>query len=72
MKELVLFPSARHARVFGTALEDASGALYRAAALLHGSLRREGLVLEERKFRPHVTLARLRPPTQVALETTQT
>jgi 2'-5' RNA ligase len=72
MKELVVFPSARHARVVGTALEDTSGALCRAAALLHGSLRREGLGLEEREFRPHITLARLRPSTQVSFEATQT
>jgi len=72
IKELVAFPSPRHARVLGTALEDPSGALGRAAELLQGSLRREGLVLEEREFRPHITLARLRPPTQVAFETTQT
>ena len=72
MKELVVFPSARHARVLGTALEDTSGALCRAATLLHGSLRREGLALEEREFRPHITLARLQPPTQVAFEAIQT
>ena len=72
MKDLVVFPSPRHARVFGTALEDSSGTLCRAVALLHGGLRREGLVFEEREFRPHITLARLRPPTQVAFETTQT
>jgi len=72
MKELVVFPSPRHARVLGTALEDTSGALCRAAELLHGSLRREGLALEEREFRPHITLVRLRPSAQVAFETTQT
>lgn len=72
MKDLVVFPTPRHARVLGAALEDPSGALYSAAALLHGGLRREGLVLEEREFRPHITLARLRPPAQVAFEITQT
>ena len=71
MKDLVAFPSPRHARVLGTALEDPSGALCCAVALLHGGLRREGLAFEEREFRPHITLARLRPPTQVTFETTQ-
>lgn len=65
---LVVFPSPRRARVLGAALDDPSGALGPAVALLHAGLRHEGLVLEERAFRPHVTLARLQPPVHVEFE----
>ncbi len=59
---LVVFPTVRRARVLGLGLEDPSGSLPRAVGALHSGLRAAGLCLEEREFRPHVTLARLREP----------
>ena len=72
LEGLVVFPSPRRARVLGAALEDPSGALCPAVASLHTGLRHEGLVLEERAFRPHVTLARVQPPAHVEFEASQT
>lgn len=65
----VLFPSPRHARIFGLGLDDPSGSLTNTAAALHADLRGKGFALEKRTFTPHVTLARLRKPTLVAAVT---
>jgi 2'-5' RNA ligase len=62
---LVVFPSARRARVVGLGLEDSSGSLADAVKHLHAKLRSDGFSLEARAFRPHLTLGRLRNPAPV-------
>ena len=57
-----VFPSVRRARVLGIALAEKTGALARLAAAAEAQARAIGLEPEERPFRPHVTLARLRRP----------
>ncbi len=65
---LVIFPSIRKARVVGVGLQDPNDALGEAVAMLHTRLRAAGLALENRAFRAHITLARLRLPGYFSVE----
>jgi 2'-5' RNA ligase len=60
----LIFPSARRARVIAVAFVDPSGELIRVASALHDRLSSVGFALEQREFKPHVTLARLKQPAQ--------
>ena len=70
-KGLVIFPSIRRARVVGVALQDSDAALLQAVGVLHASLRESGFRLEDRAFRAHVTLARLRSPGRFSFDATE-
>jgi RNA 2',3'-cyclic 3'-phosphodiesterase len=59
---LEAFPGREHANVVIVELEDASGALVKFAERVDKLAHKHGIVLEERPFRPHVTLARLKRP----------
>ena len=64
--ELVLsgvgaFPSTMRPRVLWIGVTGGRSELMAAAERLRGSLEQRGLKLEERKFRPHLTLGRVRP-----------
>lgn len=54
-----VFPSPARARVFWLGVDDTGGRLAAAHQALSDELRRLGLPLEERSFRPHLTLARM-------------
>jgi 2'-5' RNA ligase len=56
------FPNAHHGRVVVLELVDASGALAELAAAIDERFAAYGVPREERPFRPHVTLARLKRP----------
>ena len=56
------FPRAAAARVFWAGVVDESGALTRIAAAAETLAREAGFPPEDRPFRPHLTLARLRDP----------
>jgi RNA 2',3'-cyclic 3'-phosphodiesterase len=60
------FGPARRARVIVAELRDPSGALTRLADTLENGAEGLGFAREERTFRPHVTLARLKDPGNVA------
>ena len=57
-----VFPTPRRARVLGVAFHEGSGALESLASSAETAARAIGLDEEERAFRPHATLARLRHP----------
>jgi|SoiMethySBSTD1v2_1073268.scaffolds.fasta_scaffold37807_2 RNA 2',3'-cyclic 3'-phosphodiesterase len=59
------FGPPRRARVIVAALADKSGALARLAEALETGAEGLGFAREEREFRPHVTLARLKDPGNV-------
>lgn len=61
-------PSARRARMLWAEFEDRSGACGSLASTVEGAALRYGVPLEERTFRPHVTLCRARRPAPVAAE----
>jgi 2'-5' RNA ligase len=65
---LVVLPSAQRPRVIGVALDATDDSLLRAVALLHASLRQAGFALEQRAFRAHVTLARLKAAGRMFLQ----
>ncbi|MFP5333189.1 MAG: RNA 2',3'-cyclic phosphodiesterase [Acidimicrobiia bacterium] len=56
------FPSPRNATVAWLAVEDGSGALHRLWEAVDDVCVQVGFGREERPFRPHLTVARLRPP----------
>lgn len=56
------FPSPRNATVAWLAVEDGTGALLRLWETVDDVCVQVGLGREERPFRPHLTVARLRPP----------
>lgn len=60
------FPSARRARVLWIGIEDPDGILQRLAIALDRDLEPLGFAAEERPYRPHLTLARLKSPARVA------
>lgn len=66
-KALVALPKPRAARVLALEYEDPTGQLQGLVAELHDRLRHAGFALEDRRFRAHVTLARLRRPERIAL-----
>lgn len=59
---LEAFPTMEAARVVMVELEDASGGLAKLAERVDKLAHKFGIVREERPFRPHVTLARLKRP----------
>jgi RNA 2',3'-cyclic 3'-phosphodiesterase len=64
--ELVLsgvgaFPSTMRPRVLWIGATEGASELVAAADRLRGALEQRGFKLEERKFRPHLTLGRVRP-----------
>jgi 2'-5' RNA ligase len=74
--DVLLLPP-RRARVLTVALEDPTGALRRLQARVSSALEHAGVYTPERRpFRPHVTLARIRPrvnpPRDVALTVPRT
>lgn len=67
-RALVAFPSTRRARVIVVTYEEISGNLSKLVSVLHDRLRECGCSLENRAFRAHVTLARLRKAQQMSLQ----
>ena len=59
------FPSLRDARVLFGIVEDADGLLATLASQAEEAAQQVGLEPEERPFRPHLTLSRLRPKRDV-------
>jgi len=57
-----VFPSVRRARVLGIAIAERTGALAGLAASAETEARAIGAAPEDRAFRPHTTVARLRQP----------
>ena len=55
------FPGPNRPRVLWIGVTDGAGELATAAERLRVSLQERGLPVEERKFRPHLTLGRVRP-----------
>jgi 2'-5' RNA ligase len=62
---VVAFSSPRRARIVAAALSDAEHCIARLFAALEGDLELLGIPREERVFRPHVTLARIKRPGDV-------
>jgi 2'-5' RNA ligase len=60
------FPSERRARVLWAGLEDPARLLMSLASGLEAALVPLGFGTEKRDFRPHLTLARLKPPASLA------
>ena len=56
------FPSMRRPRVLWIGVDDAGGRLAAVHAALRGELVERGLPVEERRFHPHLTLARFKRP----------
>ncbi|MFW6355444.1 MAG: RNA 2',3'-cyclic phosphodiesterase [Spirochaetota bacterium] len=54
------FPSARRPRTLWTGVGDPSGRLAEIEALLNSAMRRLGFSLDDRPFRPHVTIGKVR------------
>jgi 2'-5' RNA ligase len=64
--ELVLagagaFPNARRARVVWVGATDGGAELVRLAEALQAALKANAFAVEERKFKPHLTIARVKP-----------
>jgi 2'-5' RNA ligase len=59
------FPSARRARIAWVGVAEGGAWLAQAAACVAALLAPSGFVPEDRSFHPHVTLARMRAPTDV-------
>jgi 2'-5' RNA ligase len=59
---LSAFPTIEQTRIVVADLEDASGGLAKLAEKVDKLVRKHGIMREERHFRPHVTLARLKRP----------
>jgi RNA 2',3'-cyclic 3'-phosphodiesterase len=59
------FPSARRAAVFWIGVEEGEDGLRRLAAAAEAAARAVGFPPEPRRYRPHLTVARLRPPADV-------
>ena len=55
------FPSTMRPRVLWLGVTDGAAELIGAAERLQKALRERGFALEDRKFRPHLTLGRVRP-----------
>lgn len=62
-----VFPNMRRARVLWVGLEDSKGQLFRLQQQLDKRLADVGFPLDSMPFTPHLTLGRLRQPSQVAL-----
>ena len=60
------FPSVAEARVLWTGVRDEAKALPHLARTTRGAANKAGVTVDGRKFTPHVTLARLRRPVDVA------
>lgn len=62
-----VFPDVRRARVLWVGVEEPVEPLYQLAHHLEGDLRRRGFPPEDKPFRSHITLARIKqpPPAQV-------
>ncbi|HTQ45548.1 MAG TPA: RNA 2',3'-cyclic phosphodiesterase [Polyangiaceae bacterium] len=60
--KLDAFPKVEHARVIVAELVDASGDITKLAAAVDKLAAKHGVPKEDRPFRPHVTLARLKRP----------
>jgi RNA 2',3'-cyclic 3'-phosphodiesterase len=65
---ITAFPTPRRARVVVAELADEGGEMARFAARLEAAAEAVGIPREQRSFRPHVTLARLREPRSVAVD----
>jgi 2'-5' RNA ligase len=61
----VAFGSPRRARIIAAALDDAGGFVQQLFVKLENDLEGLGILREERAFRPHVTLARIKRPGDV-------
>jgi RNA 2',3'-cyclic 3'-phosphodiesterase len=59
------FPNACRAAVFWIGLEEGAEALRALAAAAEGAARAAGFSPEPRPYRPHLTVARIRPPADV-------
>lgn len=57
-----VFPSARNARILWLGLKDEMGNLSKLNELLEDACERNGFPRETRRFKPHLTIARLREP----------
>lgn len=60
------FPSPSRARVLWVALDGSTGQLLEIAGVAESVAQRAGLEPSKRQFRPHVTLARVQPPTNLS------
>lgn len=62
-----VFPDVRHARVLWVGVEEPAKPLYELARRLEDDLRQRGFPPEDKPFRSHITLARIKqpPPAQV-------
>lgn len=56
------FPRPSHARVLWIAVEDRDRGLARITGILETAARSEGFAGEDRPYRPHLTIARIRTP----------
>jgi 2'-5' RNA ligase len=65
LDELGAFPRPEHAAVVWIGVSEGREALCRLAEAVEGRVRRAGIQSETRAFSPHVTLARLRQPTDL-------
>jgi 2'-5' RNA ligase len=63
--KVIAFPDARRARVLAVEIEEPSGALAAMACEAEAAAVALGLAPEERAYRPHVTLARMKEPADV-------
>jgi RNA 2',3'-cyclic 3'-phosphodiesterase len=61
-----VFPRASRPQVLWIGIEDASGALAKLHLQLEDAFAREGFSKEDRAFRPHLTIARIRKPQNAA------
>ncbi|MDW8289126.1 MAG: RNA 2',3'-cyclic phosphodiesterase [Armatimonadota bacterium] len=57
-----VFPDPRHARVLWVGVEEPAEPLYQLARHLENALRRQGFPPEDKPFRSHITLARIKEP----------
>ena len=64
--ELGAFPNPRRARVLWLGVDRGTERMQELAAIVETSARRAGFEAEARAFTPHLTLARIDPPTSVA------
>lgn len=60
------FPTARRASVLWVGVDEGAGELARLASATEAAAVRAGFAAEPRRFRAHLTLSRIRPPTDVS------
>jgi 2'-5' RNA ligase len=60
------FPRANRARILWLGVDEGAGRLVSIAESVESAVRRAGLPVEERPFKPHLTLSRIEPTRSVA------